>query len=222
MAIVSPNLSLAIWNLPGDRYNHDQLADNWAKVDFHDHSPGRGIQIPTEGIKDGAITAAKIAPGANAIQDGSVTTSKFGSLPATKVYNSAVRSVLNGTSVALTFDNERFDTNNIHSTSVNTSRLTFQTPGTYFITGSIVTDVNPGLTGGFIRTQIRKNGTLILAGSGLGVSSVSHTISTFAKVSFNDYIEIVVTNTTGGTVNVTASSATEEDRHDFGAVWISP
>jgi hypothetical protein len=54
-------MGLSIWNLLTDPYDHAQLADNFSKIDLHDHTPGRGIQIPTEGITDGAVTAAKLA-----------------------------------------------------------------------------------------------------------------------------------------------------------------
>jgi hypothetical protein len=54
-------MGLRIWDALSDPYDHNQLADNWSKVDFHDHTPGRGVQIPTEGIADGAITSAKMA-----------------------------------------------------------------------------------------------------------------------------------------------------------------
>lgn len=62
----SAKLGLRIWNLLLDPYDHEQLADNWAKVDAHDHSPGRGVLIPTEGIALEAISfpllAASIFP----------------------------------------------------------------------------------------------------------------------------------------------------------------
>jgi hypothetical protein len=57
----SPKLGLRIWNLLLDPYDHEQLADNWAKVDAHDHSPGRGVLIPTEGIAFEAISFPLIA-----------------------------------------------------------------------------------------------------------------------------------------------------------------
>jgi hypothetical protein len=57
----SPKLGLRIWNLLLDPYDHEQLADNWAKVDAHDHSPGRGVLIPTEGIAFEAISYPLIA-----------------------------------------------------------------------------------------------------------------------------------------------------------------
>lgn len=57
----SSKMSLRIWNLLSDPYDHEQLADNWAKVDAHDHSPGRGVLIPTEGIAFEAISFPLIA-----------------------------------------------------------------------------------------------------------------------------------------------------------------
>lgn len=65
MAFTSPKMGLNIWNLLSDPYDHAQLADNFSKLDLHDHTPGRGIQIPTEGIADGAITQPKLAASLN-------------------------------------------------------------------------------------------------------------------------------------------------------------
>lgn len=61
MAFTSTKMSLRVWNLLTDLYDHAQLADNWFKVDYHDHSPGKGVQIPTEGIADAAITSVKLS-----------------------------------------------------------------------------------------------------------------------------------------------------------------
>jgi hypothetical protein len=61
MANTTPKMSLRMWDQLNDPFSHDQLADNMLKIDFHDHTPGRGVQIPTEGIADGAITPIKAA-----------------------------------------------------------------------------------------------------------------------------------------------------------------
>jgi hypothetical protein len=61
MALTLPKMGLRVWNQQTDPYDHTQLADNWAKVDYHDHSSGKGVQIPTGGIADGAITSPKLA-----------------------------------------------------------------------------------------------------------------------------------------------------------------
>src|ERR1051325_10040444 len=60
MALTTTEMGLRVWNLLTDLYDHTQLADNWSKVDLHDHSPGKGVPIPTDGIADGAITGPKL------------------------------------------------------------------------------------------------------------------------------------------------------------------
>lgn len=221
MAIVGPNIGLAIWNATSDLWNTGQLRDNWAKVEFHDHAPGRGLQIPTEGLRDGSVTAAKLAPGANVIQDGSVTPAKFASLPATKVYKSSVTTLSNGVETSLTFDTERFDTANLHDVVTNPDRLTCQQSGLYLITMSFNSNVSP--TTGVLRAGIYKNGIVnALARSAMSPNAVTHTISTFAKLAFGDFVVARVLNTTGGAVNVLAGAATSEDLNDFGMVWVAP
>lgn len=56
---MTPRMSLKVWNAGSDPYDHEQLADNFLKLDIHDHSQGRGTQIPSAGIVDGAITVQK-------------------------------------------------------------------------------------------------------------------------------------------------------------------
>lgn len=63
-------MGLTAWNAPGDPYDHTQLANNFTKIDVHDHSPGKGLPISAAGIGNGTITTAKIA-------DGAVTTAKI-------------------------------------------------------------------------------------------------------------------------------------------------
>jgi hypothetical protein len=49
-------MGLEMWDQGGDAYNYVQLASNFAKLDEHDHTPGRGIQLTTESIANGSIT----------------------------------------------------------------------------------------------------------------------------------------------------------------------
>lgn len=60
MAATTPNMGLKVWNLLNDSYDHVQLAENFAKIDQHQHTEGQGAQIPTGGIENGAISGAKI------------------------------------------------------------------------------------------------------------------------------------------------------------------
>jgi hypothetical protein len=54
-------MSLFSWDLAEDDYNHAQLSANWQNIDFHDHSPGRGVQISGSGIAPGSIASAHLA-----------------------------------------------------------------------------------------------------------------------------------------------------------------
>lgn len=74
MAFTSAMMGLKVWNLLTDLYDHVQFADNWAKVDYHDHSFGKGVQIPTDGIADGAVTGAKLSAATD--PSGSYTSAK--------------------------------------------------------------------------------------------------------------------------------------------------
>lgn len=79
--IISPNMALKIWNQISDPYDHAQLAENWSKVDEHDHTSGKGKSITTGAIADGAITQSKIAAGVSlpltTIPPGTITTTEL-------------------------------------------------------------------------------------------------------------------------------------------------
>lgn len=57
-------MGLTVWNSVSDLFSHVALENNMIAIDQHNHTPGEGTQIPTAGIADGAITAAKLAAGA--------------------------------------------------------------------------------------------------------------------------------------------------------------
>jgi len=221
MALISPKMGLAIWNLVNDKFNHDQLADDFLKLDFHDHSPGRGQQIPTEGLLDGAVTAAKLAPGANAVEDGSITTTKFAALPTAKVYKDATTACANATSTTLTFNNDRFDNANIHDIATNTERLVVPVAGVYQITASVQLSAAP--VGGPFELTIYKNGTTYpLARSTCPPTALAHTVTTFARLAFNDYVLVRAFNNTGALITISAGGTAGESINDFGLVWIAP
>jgi hypothetical protein len=74
------NLLLNVWRELNDRFNHTELAENWDRIDTHDHAPGRGVQISTQGIGARQIINQHIAPGAiqdNVIADRSVKSQKI-------------------------------------------------------------------------------------------------------------------------------------------------
>src|SRR5574338_700590 len=130
--ITTPNLSLIAWNLPSDPYNSEELAENWFKVDQHDHTPGKGARIDTAAIEDQAITSAKIHPTAfpdRTIADGSITTAKLNDLAVTtgKINDSAVTSVkiANGTIATGDIAAATILRSNLNTSFIKTTRLSF-------------------------------------------------------------------------------------------------
>jgi hypothetical protein len=60
--VITPNMSLTAWTSSDDDFDHTQLATNFALVDGHDHSPGKGTQLnAAEAIVNETITDALIA-----------------------------------------------------------------------------------------------------------------------------------------------------------------
>jgi hypothetical protein len=88
---VLPNMGITTWPNGSDNFSFSVFANNWQLVDDHDHTAGKGLQIPSNGIANSAITSAKIAAGA-------VTDDKLAS-PSSSVW----RSVL--VAASGTFDN---------------------------------------------------------------------------------------------------------------------
>lgn len=62
--VTSANMGLTVWDSLNDRFNHDELADNFTAIDEHDHSTGKGVQVPTGGIANSAVTEPKLGAAA--------------------------------------------------------------------------------------------------------------------------------------------------------------
>lgn len=80
MTVNSPNMSLSLWEAPLDTFSHVQLYQNFLAIDAHNHTSGQGVQIPSAGIANQAITAAQIANAtitANQIAAGAIGTSQL-------------------------------------------------------------------------------------------------------------------------------------------------
>jgi hypothetical protein len=58
MTQITTNLSLTVWNSLEDPYDSSQLVDNFIKIDQHDHTSGKGTQVPFAGISSAAIASS--------------------------------------------------------------------------------------------------------------------------------------------------------------------
>lgn len=143
--------------------------------------------------------------------------------PACRVYHSTTQSLTDATETTLVFDSERYDTNSMHSTAVNTGRITFATAGLYLVTGHI--ELAAATDYADLYLMIRLNG----AGSGIalvrdadpGAFSATRllTVATVYKMAAADYVELRAyqDNTGSAARNVLATVARSPE---FGATWI--
>ena len=63
-----------------DPFDRNDISYVARALERHEHTPGRGVQLTTDGFADGTISGAKLAPGAvttDKLADGAVTTPKI-------------------------------------------------------------------------------------------------------------------------------------------------
>lgn len=169
----------------------------------HDHDGTDSKLIPAGSLADGAVnTSAKLA-------DGIVTNAKLASdvRPCARVYHSVAQSIADGVLTALAFDTERYDTDTIHDTVTNNTRLTCKTAGKYRITANVGFAANGT---GARELTIRLNGTTrICSELRMGFATYENVmhVSTEWNLAVNDYVEAYVYQNSGAALNVNASSA---------------
>jgi hypothetical protein len=125
--------------------------------------------------------------------------------PAASVYNNAAQSVANGSgsATALTANSEYFDNDTMHSTSVNTSRITATTAGRYLFVAQVQFAANAT---GNRRVGFLHNGTTTYQSALVGGTGTNSTILTAVKLltlAATDYVECTVWQTSGGNLDVT-------------------
>lgn len=126
-----------------------------------------------------------------------------------RVYNNANLSISTGTFTALTFNSERYDNGDLHSTSSNTGRLTAPVTGLYLIGASVEWDGNT--TGDRFATILLNGGTTIArvsqrANAGAGNTTGQEPVCPYYLVA-GDYVEVVVIHDAGVSLNVLATAS---------------
>ena len=136
------------------------------------------------------------------------------------VYNSANISITTSGAVqALTFDTEYEDTGGMHSTSVNTSRITIPTGGSgwYRFGGCVRFAANAT---GYREVKIRANGSVDIVIQRTenhgGTDTCRVALHGEYPLAAGDYIELVVTQNSGGALNAEAVTPYSPS---FYAVW---
>lgn len=126
-----------------------------------------------------------------------------------QVFNSATQSVANGSDFYPTFNSESWDTDSFHSTSTNTSRLTVPSGqgGKYMVYA--VGGIDASGTG-YRRFCFSINRTAELFNNFITPMSSQALVITFSGVLdlvANDYVEILVSQNSGGALNYLAGAS---------------
>lgn len=129
---------------------------------------------------------------------------------ACRVTHDAAQAIANSTQVALAFNTETgtgsFDTDGMHDSSTNNSRITIQTAGKYLVNGNWAWE---GSASGFRRGRLRVGGSTVIAMVQIdspGANSLRQTISCIYSFAEDDYVELVVDQNSGGSLDVTSES----------------
>jgi len=129
-------------------------------------------------------------------------------VPACRVYSSVGQGIPNGVATPLTFDSERFDTDNIHDVVTNNTRLTCKTAGKYLVFGNVNYAYSatgrrlllPRINGSAYITDVELNGA-----SSTSAGSLAMAFSTVWDFVVGDYVELCVYQDSGAGLNVLAS-----------------
>jgi hypothetical protein len=121
-----------------------------------------------------------------------------------RVFHTAVQAIANATNVILAFDSEFFDTNAIHDNSTNNSRLTCKTAGVYFVQAAIEYVSNS--TGLRFLNLLVNGADMFTADVTDTATGTAHSMSIagIIKLGVDDYIEVRVRQTSGGSLNLAA------------------
>jgi hypothetical protein len=128
-------------------------------------------------------------------------------VPAARVYMSSSQIASASTVTKVTFDSERFDTDTMHSTSTNTSRLTCNTSGIYNIMGSVMFTANAS---GLRQVDIYYNDSTIIGIKNTAPISGDHTyldVQSIYRLNTGDYVELRVYHDAGSSLALFSTSA---------------
>jgi hypothetical protein len=164
-------------------------------------------------IGNSAIQNAELA--ANAVEP-----QNLAHFPTARVRRTANQTISNNTNTAITFTSETWDPLNLHTGIDNF--LTAPIPGVYLLTANVLFASNAT---GEREVSIEVNGSkfvAVAAQDGTTVADQFLTASTAYLLNQGDEVRMKVLQTSGGNLDVIASSSGPETSPEFSMTWIAP
>ena len=219
---------------PGDLASGAVITEAWVDAVRANDLASAVATVTTKGdltAATAATTLARLGVGANdstlVAASGEATGLAWQIQPAARVYNDAEIDPATSSWVSLTFNTERYDTDTVHSTSSNTSRLTCPDNGSglYHIGGCVQFNTTGGSGSKIIGVRILLNGATSLAES-LEDRNVAAAINIIVPISCdyalsdnggaaNDYVELQVFTSVDVNVLVNGNTSPEFWCHWF-------
>ena len=134
-------------------------------------------------------------------------------IPAVRAYRTATQSLTNSTWTSIALTSESFDTEDLHDTATNNSRVTIKTPGIYQITGHLYFGAN---TTGSRQARIYKNGATTLdywTAQPTTTGDISAKLFAMASLAQDDYIEMQGWHNVSGGSALAVGNTSEEFCH---------
>jgi hypothetical protein len=145
---------------------------------------------------------------------GTLALSQHPTVPAARVTGGS-QSISHATNTALAYTAESYDTDAMHDNATNNSRLTVNTAGKYLLSGGV--DWGTDTTAGRRFCGLRLNGSTFVkfveSGPPAGSGNLRQEVTDTYQLAASDYVEVVVLQSTGGSLNATPQA--------FSAVWLS-
>lgn len=186
----------------GDVASGDIIAETWGdqvRANFQAGVPDIFTAKGDLAGGTGADAAARLAVGADdatLVADSGETTGMVWQIqPACRVYRNSDQGV-DSAWESITFNQERFDTDSMHSVASNTSRITIPAGGAgLYLIGANIEFAEPGSGGVDVQIRILLGGSTVIAQSGKrrvtsGYGAYAIPISTLYNLSAGNYIEV--------------------------------
>jgi hypothetical protein len=165
MSITLPNMGLVKWDSLNDKFSHTQLAANIQALDDHDHTTGKGKQIPEGGLAPLSVSASNL-------QDGVFTPEKLadGSISTAKIQNNAVTTGKLGTGSVTSNElaSNAVTTAKVTDANITDAKLASANNGVYRTVAFTRWNVAAGLTSGATKYILSELSDVWTASVGLG------------------------------------------------------